>query len=598
MEQKTIRFDLSADRLLDLADAKLDEGDPLGALRLIHKSLDLYGPAADEYAALADTYEEMELFELSAAAWFQYLDVCAEEEVVDGYEGLSACFYNLGNEGLASYYYKKMLADKYVTPENNMEMGELFEHAAAAQTAPRVRITWPPEHADYSQELDAGLRLLRKGDHEGAEREFLKIHPGSSYYAEACNYLAVSYLLSGKTDKAEECCLAALKEKPDSVQTLATYAAVLSEMDRKEESARIAHKLSLLPAEEPDELYKIATVCCENGLYEAAYEKFCKLEKIVGYDRTMLYFKGVAAFRCGKVKECLASFGKILDIRPNAAVVRYYFRQVRRWSEEGGAKPEMSFFCHIPDAEREKRVTLLKELDKMRPADARAYFQEDDSCELLEWCFDESDGREFELQMLAVSVALRAGQEWFVSGILLDPEVNDLLKVETVRRICRRNKGVEFGAVIANIYRKCAFDRLEVGREKHAKFLDAYALCFARFTLLGDADAERFRLAAQAVYGALEESEKLDLVKDTESLACVIFFTAVGGGDGKDTKRVLQSMNADPQAVAEILGTVRSVFALQAEAAAADAREQKEEAQEAKPEDGGEPKGEDGNETH
>ena len=57
-------------------------------------------------------------------------------------------------------------------------------------------------------------------------------------------------------------------------------------------------------------------------------------------------------------------------------------------------------------------------------------------------------------------------------------------------------------------------------------------------------------------------------------------------------------MNADPQAVAEILGTVRSVFALQAEAAAADAREQKEEAQEAKPEDGGEPEGEDGNETH
>ena len=67
MEQKTIRFDLSADRLLDLADAKLDEGDHLGALRLIHKSLELYGPAADEYAALADTYEEMELFELSAA---------------------------------------------------------------------------------------------------------------------------------------------------------------------------------------------------------------------------------------------------------------------------------------------------------------------------------------------------------------------------------------------------------------------------------------------------------------------------------------------------------------------------------------------------
>ena len=587
MEQKTIRFDLSADRLLDLADAKLDEGDHLGALRLIHKSLELYGPAADEYAALADTYEEMELFELSAAAWFQYLDVCAEEEAVDGYEGLSACFYNLGNEGLASYYYKKMLSDKYVTPENNVEMGELFEHAAA-RPSPRMRITWPPERADYSQELDAGLRLLRKGEYDAAEKEFLKVHPDSSYYAEACNYLAVCYLLAGKTDRAEERCLAALKEKPDSVQTLSTYAAVLSELDRKEESARVAHKLSALPAEEPDELYKIATVCCENGLYEAAYEKFCKLEKIVGYDRTMLYFKGVAAFRCGKVKECLASFGKLLDIRPNAAVVRYYFREVRRFAEEGGDPPETNFFCHVPEKEREKRIALLKELEKMRPAEARAYFQADgDAGELLEWCFDESDGREFELQLLAVGVALRAGQEWFVSELLLDPEVNDLVKVETVHRLCRRNKGLEFGAVIANIYRKCAFDRLEVGREKHAKFVDAYALCFARFTLLGDADAERFRLAAQAVYGALEESDSLGLVKDAESLACAVFFTAVGGGDGKEMKRVLHSMHADPHEVAAILDAVHGVLGAQAEAAAADGSKEKQEGQE-----------ENGDETH
>lgn len=588
MEQKTIRFDLSADRLLDLADAKLDEGDHLGALRLIHKSLELYGPAADEYAALADTYEEMELFELSAAAWFQYLDVCAEEEAVDGYEGLSACFYNLGNEGLASYYYKKMLADKYVTPENNLEMGELFEQAAV-RPSPRMRISWPPERADYSQELDAGLRLLRKGDYAAAEKEFLKVHPDSSYYAEACNYLAVCYLLAGKSDRAEECCLTALKEKPDNVQTLSTYAAVLSEQDRKDESARVALRLSTLPAEEPDELYKIATVCCENGLYEAAFEKFSKLEKIVGYDRTMLYFKGVAAFRCGKVKECLAAFGKLLDIRPNAAVVRYYFREVRRFAEEGGEPPETNFFCHVPEKEREKRIALLKELDKMRPAEARAYFREDgDAGELLEWCFDESDGREFELQMLSVSVALRAGQEWFVSELLLDPDVNDLVKVETVHRLCRRNKGLEFGAVIANIYRKCAFDRLEVGREKHAKFVDAYALCFARFSLLGDADAEHFRLAAQTVYGALEEAGKLDLVKDVESLACAVFFTAVGGADGKEMKRVMQSMHADPLTVAGILSAVRGVFgAREEEAAVADGSEENEEQRE-----------ENGDETH
>ena len=70
MEEKTITFDLSADKLLDMAEGKLDDGEFLGALRLLHKSLDLYGPGADEYADIAEAYEGMELYERAAHAWF------------------------------------------------------------------------------------------------------------------------------------------------------------------------------------------------------------------------------------------------------------------------------------------------------------------------------------------------------------------------------------------------------------------------------------------------------------------------------------------------------------------------------------------------
>ena len=75
MEEKVVKFDLTADKLLDLADARLDEGDCLAALRLLHKSIELYGPGADEYVSLADAYDEMEIFELSANCWFSYLDI-------------------------------------------------------------------------------------------------------------------------------------------------------------------------------------------------------------------------------------------------------------------------------------------------------------------------------------------------------------------------------------------------------------------------------------------------------------------------------------------------------------------------------------------
>ena len=126
MEKEKIQFDMSADKLLDIADEKLDEGDFLGALRMLHKSVEMYGPAADEYASLAEAYEEMELYQLSADCWFKFLDVCAEEDEADGYEGLAACYYNLGNEEVAEYYYDLTGQDKYITHLRNLEIGELL----------------------------------------------------------------------------------------------------------------------------------------------------------------------------------------------------------------------------------------------------------------------------------------------------------------------------------------------------------------------------------------------------------------------------------------------------------------------------------------
>ena len=323
MEEKVVQFDLAAEKLLEMADARLDEGDHLAALRLLHKSLELYGPGADEYVSLADAYDEMEIFELSANCWFSYLDICPEEEAVDAYEGLAACFYNMGNEPVALYYYNKMMRDKFVSPANNTEMGELFEQPPRR----RFRISWPPERADYSGDIDEGLRALKSGKYDVARACFNRVHPKSDYYISARNYLAVCCLLEGKPEEAERECLSVLAEQPNNVQALSTYAAVLTEQERREEAYRAAVRLAALETENPDELYKIATVCCENGLYEQAYEKFCILEQSVSYDLTLLYFKSVAALRCGKVKESLASFGKILDIYPDAAVARYYFRE-------------------------------------------------------------------------------------------------------------------------------------------------------------------------------------------------------------------------------------------------------------------------------
>ncbi len=563
-KKNAIPFDLSADRLLDFAEAKLDAGENIAALRFLHKSLELYGDGPDELADLADAYEGMELYEQAANCWFRYLAVCAEDEAVDAYEGLAACYYNLGNEPQASYYYSRMLHDKFVTPANNIEMGEMFDKPPAKP----LRIVWPPESADYSEDIDAGLKLLKSGDHAAAAEKFSAVPPQSSYRVPALNYLAVCRLLEGNNEEAEAACRELLEREPANVQGLSTYAAVLTEQGRSEESRAVAEKLAASETDSPDELYKIATVCCENGLFRTAYDRFCRLEGMVPYDRTLLYFKAVAAFRSGLLKESCNTFGKLLDIYPRSAVARYYFCAVRRYAEEGGTLPETSFFYRLPPQERAERVRFLQALRDLRPAELEAYCRAADIGELLEWCFDEGDGGDIELQLLGVAVAARGGDP-FLREVLLDGSVNDLVKSEGVRMLCLRNRDFDCGVVLSDIYRDVSFTRLEIGRAARKPFVGAYALCCSRFALLGEGEGEEYRLAAQAIYGILQEAGKLREVGDPAALACAVFLSVSGAGL-KKARGAIRALEADPAAVAAVLGAVREARAL-SEAAAADA---------------------------
>lgn len=567
MKGKTIKFDLSADKLLDIAEAKLDEEKYLSALRFLHKSIELYGPAADEYADLAEAYEGIEVYEEAIDCWFQFLDLCTEEEAVDAYEGLAACYYNLGNETQAMIYYKKMITDKYFSPENNLELSGMFEKEAEPPS--RFHVSWPPQKADHSGELGEGLRLLREGQLQKAEELFEKVPESSQYYIAAQNYLAVTCLLEGDSRRSEEVCQAALKYAPDNIQLLSTYAAVLSEQERHEEGRAVAERLAAMETDVPDELYKIATVCCENHLYEEALKKFRILSGSVRYDRTLSFFKGVAALRCGKIKESLAAFGTLLDVWPDAEVVRFYYDAVREFAEGRCALPEIGFFYRLPSSERETRVKFLKALYALPEADLRAYCRQSDITALLRWCFDELDGQSPELQFLAVAVAERGDLRTFLADLLLKSTVNDVLKIETVMRICLRNRPFECGIVLSNDYKKIGFDKLRIGRKKHKVFVKAYAQCFARFALLGNGSGEDYRLAAQKLYAALESTESLDAAAKAEDVAASLYLS-VQSFNKTQSKEMLRVLHADPHTVAIMQRALAGLHEKDSEVAAAD----------------------------
>ncbi|RXZ62387.1 tetratricopeptide repeat protein [Candidatus Borkfalkia ceftriaxoniphila] len=552
MDEKVIAFDAGEDRLVELAERYCDEKNFCAALRMIHKKINLYGAEPDDWMFLAEIYDDMETYEMAINCWFRYLAVCEIEALADAYEGLAACYYNVGNEAQSAYYYNKMLSeDDDVPAESKMEIARMFTRSPKSL----FKVVYPPEKADYGETVDEGVKLLKSGKYEDAATAFSKVHPASRLAGAAKNYLAVCHLVTGDSDAAEKDCLELLEKDPDDVQALSTYCAVLIEKKQTAKSREIARRLASISTENPDELYKIATVCCESGLDAEAYEKFCVLEEIVRYDLTLIYFKSVAACKCGKYRESLEGFGKIIDVFPHAEVARYYYNAMRLYLEEGGQPPAVDYFYKLPKAERDKRVQLLAALSDVKSDELRRYGREYDLVPLFRWCFDEFDGQEPELQLLAVNVAVRAGEYGFLQEMFLDSTVNDVIKIETARKIFERNKDASIAVVLCDVFKQLEFVRLEVGRVKHKIFVSAYSMCAAKFCLLGNEHTHKFNRAAVKMYNILEEKNLLTLVTDKESLACAIFlFTRKGKGDFKGA---LESFRADETNVRTLLEAVR-----------------------------------------
>jgi len=314
-----------------------------------------------------------------------------------------------------------------------------------------------------------------------------------------------------------------LSVHPDDVRALATLAAVYLEQGKREKSKEIALLLSGKKAEDPDELYKIATVCCENGLHKEAYEKFKILDKKTPYDGRILYFKGVSAYKSGYLDGALAAFESLCTIYPDAEVAKYYLKQLRDYKEEGGVAPELIYFYHLPQEEREERCRALIQIGKCPKDEAQLFGLLALHDGYFRWCFDEMDGGDHELQYLGLVTAIHVRADEFVQEVLLDYEVADVLKLETLRMLLERNEESEWGLVLCNIYKKIYLPKVVLGRKRRKKFVEAYARLASKFIVIKDSYGEKIKLATESLYSALEGYGSLDLVDNADDCACAIF---------------------------------------------------------------------------
>ena len=526
MEKNTRKIDFSRKRLAALADKYYNEGKYVSALRLAYEEYRRYQGDEDAFMRIADIYEGMGLHGSALNYWYKVLDVAAPEELPDVYESIAVNYMNLGSETQAAYYYNKLIeVDDTLPSEAKMEIAQTFSKDKRSG----FRFTYPPEIADFSGEIDKGSRALKAGDLKGTLHILSVVEKGNKDYASAREMQAVAHLLMDEKDKAEEICLELLEDNPEDIRALATLSAVYLEQGRTEESRALALKLCDMPQTKTDDIYKVATVCCENDLHEQAYEKFCQLDEKMPYDGRMLYFKGVAAYKSGKLQEAANVFDTLCTIYPDAEVCKFYLQELRRLladREQGidaGDYAEPSYFYHLPQAERESRAKTLLYISNASRDEAELLGMAAYADGYLHWCFDELDGGDLDLQYIALLAAERGEMDEFIREVLLDNEVADLLKVETLRLLYERNREDEFGLVLCHIYRKAHLLPLKLSREKRKKFLEGYAKVASKFGIIAEEYAYKLQASAQKLYDALKAQEALDLVDSADDCACAIF---------------------------------------------------------------------------
>lgn len=517
---KTLKIDLGADRLIGMAADMVEDHNFIGALKMLNKNAELGFNDEDSYMLYAEIYDDLGLYEKCVNGWFRYMDFAAPCDMSECYEGLAVSYMNLGAEHFSAYYYNKLLF------ENNEIDGETREEIAQeflSTTKNPLKFVYPPALADCSDIIAEGIAKMKNGEYEAAAKEFSKVGEGNEKYSSARNYIAMCNIISDKIAEAEAECENILKKNPDDVQALTTLAAVKTEAGKEKEALALARKLLSLNIQNPEELYKIATVCCENKLHAEAYGLFCKLSEDYAYDLTVLYFKAVSAFNSGKFEESFSAFDDIVTIYPEAVTARFYYNAARAMVKSGDIA-ELSYFYRLPQQIRESSLKMLAAYMRLSQSAAQKLSSELDLSSCVLWCFDECEGKGGgELQYLAAQVAVKAELDNIVRDILLNAFLEDQLKIDVLTSLAERNRFDSFGVVVCNVYKRVTMQQLTLGKNKKKCFVQAYARLIAHFSILDDEHGKAFAIAAEELYDELKQAERLEAAKDVDALCAAVF---------------------------------------------------------------------------
>ncbi len=385
-----------------------------------------------------------------------------------------------------------------------------------------MRIVHSSDGDDGEAALALGLAYFKAGALEKAREALKDVPENSKDFSTAWGIAAMCTLMLGDEAGAEESCEQLLKKYPDNVQGLTTYCAVLGARGKIKEAQETAKMLARLKTEATEDLYRVATALCETELDDEAFEKLQQLKKRLPNDENVLFFLAAASYRTGKIDEGIETLERFTTLFPKKAVAQYYLERMRK-VRDGEEEPfSMSYYYKMP---AEEYATVGEFLLSLAESDGEAekYASLPSLDNFLRLAFDELEGRDEKMQMLALKVAIKARKDAFLRDVLLDYEGNEMVKIAILEGLVARNEDNSFGVIVCNLYKEFFTHKIILGRVNEKEFLKAFASVYSKFSLLGEENERKICVAAEDIYRTLDEARAWEYMKETSALSAAIY---------------------------------------------------------------------------
>ncbi len=548
MDEKIAKLEFSEEFLMRSAEKRYENGDYFGALTMLNRRAEKYDPSADASALYADIYEALEIYPLCADAWFRFLDTCNEADFAEGYEGLSVAFMNMGDEFQSQIYMRRtfeadgiLIGDMLAEPENK----------------PQLRLVHSEDGSVEDTEfLREGIDYIRMGEFESAREAFAEIKPESQNFPSATGLSAMCMLLEGDVGGAAWECEKLLAYYPENVHALTTYCAVLGAKGDKEGAREVGKRLSAIKTDSLEDLFRISTALCETGLNEEAYEKLSVLKEKVPFGDDILWFHAVSSYLTGRLEEGISSLERLTLINPRKAVAKYYLERMREQRDDPGQTLPISYFYRIPEEEYEVIHDFFLAALSAHSEEAETFAKMPSLNEYFRIAFDQLDGRDDKLQILATHVAVKCRAEKFIREILLDYNASESIKLLILQELVLRNEENSYGVVICSFYREFFTHEIEIGEKFREPFMKAFSDVYSKYALVGEENEEKLIAAAEELYSVLEEADALDFCEDKAAISAVIYREARIKHSERSIERISELFEANVRVVKEILNYI------------------------------------------